>query len=314
VQGAGPPAPSAAATMRPRQPGQQRQQQNQPCGPAPCPPACVVDVDGCVYPVSQSMCGCGPSTAPPCPDVNTHVWMFGAWRRMRACRQQRPAQVVPAKAPSAGPQGAPTPPFTRMPTTAATMHVGSAAAVAAVRRPLVAPRGPYALLWGPSYTAVVEAGGAGLRAQLSHASRVAAAGEGGEGVPSALAALSSGRMQWLGSNTQRGVPVRIMLSPSTMRVLATHAVAAKAALRRLGGDWHLVLYNVPLTPSYVAVPPTQPAMGLLSSIPLPELVEGGCEVDDSAVDVPCPDVGWPHAWRQIHLLTVLCIWKVVMIP
>jgi hypothetical protein len=290
VQGAGPPAPSAAATVQPRQPMQQRQQQNQPCGPAPCPPACVVVVDGCIYPVSQSVCGCGPSTAPPCPDVDTHVWMFGAWRRMQACRQQRPPQVVSAEAPYAGPQGAPTPPITRTPTPTATAPVGSAAAVASVRRSMVAPRGPYALLWGPSYTAVVDAGGAGLRAQLSHASRVAAAGEGGEGVPSALAALSSGRMQWLGSNTQHGVPVRIMLSSSAMRVLAIHAVTAKAALRRLGGDWHLVLYNVPLTPSYVAVPPTQSAMEMFSSVPLPELVEGGCEVDDSAVDVPCPDV------------------------
>lgn len=292
VQGAGPPAPSTAATVQPQQPQQQRQQQNQSCGPAPCPLACVVVVDGCVYPVSQSMCGCGPSTAPPCPDVNTHVWMCGAWRRMRALRQQRPVQVASTEAPSAGPQVAPTPPVPSVSSRVA--PVGSAAAVAipSVQRPRVPPRGPYALLWGPSYSAVVDAGGAGLRAQLSHAGRVAAVGEGGEGVTSALAALSSGRMQWLGSNTQRGVPVRIMLLPSAMRVLASYAVAAKAALRKLGGDWHMVLYNAPSPSptSHAAVSAAPLPLGLLSSIPFPQLAQGGCEVDDSVVDVPCVDV------------------------
>jgi hypothetical protein len=90
----------------------------------------------------------------------------------------------------------------------------------------------------------MAAGGAGLRTQLAQASRQAVRESGNEGVAAALAALSAGKMQWLGAAHQRGVPVRIRVSGAGMQVLSSHAVAAKAALRKLGGDWHMVLYNV----------------------------------------------------------------------
>jgi hypothetical protein len=110
---------------------------------------------------------------------------------------------------------------------------------------------------------------------------------------SALAALSSGRVQWLGSDTQRGIPVRIMLPVPAMRVVSTHAAAVKSALRRLGGDWHLVLYNVPT--SDVVPPPTvvtavvPPSAGNAFA-PLAEHADTGLLPADVPDAVPAPIV------------------------
>jgi hypothetical protein len=53
-----------------------------PCGPVARATRQYVVIDGQGHPIDNPQFGAGPSSAPACPDSNTHVWLHGAWRKV----------------------------------------------------------------------------------------------------------------------------------------------------------------------------------------------------------------------------------------
>lgn len=219
-------ATGAQATMSPA-PG--------PCGPVSQPGAVAlyVLINGVRIPVQGDQIGVGPSH---CPDGTNHVYMHHAWHKVISVAVQAPHAKAP-NMPTAPVRTALPNNCVALPPTSRRMHADH-------------PQGLSALFFGPTYTIVSTEGGTPFRQLLAVACRSALQEVSGEGIANAFAAMSMGRIQYLGNAAQpeegatpsRPAPTRVRLAslPTAYKhaLMEYRHLVGKFVRKTLG--WHVI--------------------------------------------------------------------------